>query len=77
MKYWCVPAPVILGFCYPRIVGVLPCLEVVSPFRTVEISDLCEAKVNHTDQKEPKPLVRKGSGVLVPAVRRLSQLDWN
>ena len=39
---------------------MLPCLEVVSPFMTVEFSGLCEAKVNHTDQKEPKPLVRKG-----------------
>jgi hypothetical protein len=46
LKYWCDPAPVILGSCYPKILGILQCLEVVSPLRTLELSVRFEKKVN-------------------------------
>ena len=46
LKYWCDPAPVILGFCCLKILGVLQFLEVVFLFRTMEMICLFETKVN-------------------------------
>jgi hypothetical protein len=40
LKYWCDPTLVILGSCFPKILGMLHCLEVMSPLRTVELSSL-------------------------------------
>ena len=39
LKSWCDQPPVILWSCYPKTLGMLQCLEVVSPLRTVEMSD--------------------------------------
>ena len=49
--------------------GVLQCLEVVSPFRTVSFVVCLKPRSTRSDQKQPEPLVRKGSGVLAPAVK--------
>ena len=41
LKYWCDQAPFILGSCCPKILGVLQCLKVVSPLRSMELSGQC------------------------------------
>jgi hypothetical protein len=51
LKYWCDLAPVILGSCCRKILGVLQCLEVVFSLRTVELSGLFKAKVNQNWSK--------------------------
>ena len=51
LKYWCDPAPLILGSCCPKILSVLQCLEVVSPLRTMELSGLFETKVHQNRSK--------------------------
>ena len=49
-------------------------LEVVPPLGTMGLLAVFETKV---DQKEPKPLVGRGSRVPVPVGSRLSQLCWS
>ena len=57
MKSLCYSVPVILGSCYPKILGMLQCLEVVSSLRIVELSGLFKTKVN---QNWPKGTLASG-----------------
>jgi hypothetical protein len=45
LKSWCNQVPVMLGSCYSKILGVLQCLEVVSPLKTMELSVLFKTKL--------------------------------
>jgi hypothetical protein len=52
LRSWCDQAPVILGSWNPKILGVLQCLEVVSPLGTVVLSGVFQTKVYHHRSEE-------------------------
>jgi hypothetical protein len=77
LKSWCVQAPVILGPFYPKILGLLQCLKVLSSLRTVELYGLFETKVNQYLSEGTGASGQAGYGVFVPALTGPSQLVCN
>jgi hypothetical protein len=73
----CDQAPVILRPWNPKILGVLQCLEVVSPLRTMGLSGMFKTKLYQYWTEGPEQLARQGYSVLAPAVTGPSELNWN